>query len=133
MTEQEKFEEKVKASLDESVILLDEKTQENLASIRQKVLNPAPCKPWLNFNAWVPAGAFAFCALLTVLLLYSPHPIDDTTQQIATQDNLKVNQTEQIAMLEMLSSPEDLETATDPAFYVWMDEVLATEGAENAG
>lgn len=133
MTNQEEFEAKIKASLDASVYGLDKKTQDDLASIRQKILKPKQPRAWININAWImPAGAFAFAILLTVFLLYSPYSIDDTSQQVATQQDIVANQTEQIAILELLSSPEDLETATDPAFYVWMDEILATESTDNA-
>lgn len=130
--EQEKFEARTKASLDASVFTLDKKTQDDLASIRQKALKAQQPKPWISFNALVPAGAFAFCALLTVFLLYSPNHIDDTTQQVAIKKSTKGEQAEQIAMLELLTNPEDLETTIDPDFYVWVDEVLATESIDNA-
>lgn len=132
-TEQEKFITRVKASLDASVYTLDNKTQTDLTSIRKKVLhtqyeNTAQRK----FNAWLPAGVFAFCALLTAALLYSPVNIDDAATPIASQQAAQTEQAEQVAMLELLTNPEDLEAATDPVFYIWMDEVLATEDIGNA-
>lgn len=130
-TEQEKFEAKAKASLDASVFALDKKTQDDLAAIRIKALKAQKPKSWISFNAWVPAGALAFCALLTVLLLYSPVRIDDTPQQVANK-SINGDQAEQIAMMELLTNPEDLEASIDPDFYVWMDEVLAAEGIDNA-
>ncbi|MDO9051772.1 MAG: hypothetical protein Q8N02_04210 [Methylotenera sp.] len=131
-SDQEKLEAKAKASLDKSVYTLDKQTRDDLASIRKKVLQYQNTKTGFSLNAWIPAGAFACCALLTVLILYSHNPADDTTQQISVQQATNNEQTEQIAMLELLTHPEDLETATDPAFYVWMDEVLEEEGAEDA-
>jgi|GEM_PF-496127 len=141
-TEQTEFEAKVKASLDESVLTLDKETQQALTSIRQQVLEKQPQKSRLNFNTWdfnawisntwVPVGAFALCALLTVLIVYSPDNIDDLTQRMAVQQNVNHDQYEQIAMLELLTNPEDLETTSDPDFYVWMDEILATEDIDNA-
>lgn len=131
-TDQEKFEAKIKASLNASVSSLDKKTQDDLASIRQSALKSQQAKPWSNFSAWVPAGAFAFCAVLTVFLLYSPNNTDDVTQQIASQQSMSGEQAEQIAMLELLTNADDLETITDSDFYTWMDEVLATEDADNA-
>lgn len=131
-TEQEKFEARAKASLDASVFTLDKKTQDDLTSIRQKALKTQQAKSWISFNALVPAGAFAFCALLTVFFAYNPNHIDDKNQQLAIKKNTKGEQTEQIAMLELLANPEDLEIPIDPDFYVWMDEVLATEGIDNA-
>lgn len=131
-TEQEKLIAKAKASLDASVYTLDNKTQADLASIRKKVLNTQPQASWRKFNAWLPAGALAFCALLTAALLYSPLKTDDAAAPIATQQTIQPEQAEQVAMLELLNNPEDLEAVTDPAFYIWMDEVLATEGMDNA-
>ena len=138
----ETFETKVKTSLDESVITLDKETQQALTSIRQKVLEKQRPQSRLNFNAWnfnawnlnalIPVGAFALCALLTVLIVYSPDNIDDSTQRMAAQQSGNHDQYEQIAMLELFTNPEDLETTTDPDFYVWMDEVLATEDIDNA-
>ncbi len=133
----ETFETKVKTSLDESVITLDKETQQALTSIRQKVLEKQRPQSRLNFNAWnfnawIPAGAFALCALLTVLIVYSPDNIDDSTQRMAAQQSGNHDQYEQIAMLELLTHPEDLETTSDPDFYVWMDEILASEDIDNA-
>ena len=138
----ETFETKVKTSLDESVITLDKETQQALTSIRQQVLEKQRPQSRFNFNAWdfnacnfnalIPVGAFALCALLTVLIVYSPDNIDDSTQRMAAQQNVNHEQYEQIAMLELLTHPEDLETATDPDFYVWMNEILATEDIDNA-
>jgi len=138
----ETFETKVKTSLDESVITLDKETQLALASIRQNVLEKQRPQSRLNFNAWnfnvwnlnalIPVGAFALCALLTVLIVYSPDNIDDSTQRMVAQQSGNHDQYEQIAMLELFTNPEDLETTSDPDFYVWMDEILATEDIDNA-
>ena len=138
----EAFKTKVKTSLDESVVTLDKETQQALMSIRQKALKQQRQQSRLNlnawdfnawsFNAWIPVGTFALCTLLTVLIVYSPDSIDDSTQRMAAQESGNNDQYEQIAMLELLSHPEELETATDPDFYVWMDEVLATEDIDNA-
>jgi hypothetical protein len=129
---QEKFEAKAKASLDISIFTLDKKTQDDLASIRKKALESQNRKPRFSLNTWVPAGAFAFSALLTVLIIFSPKYIDDFEQQIAVQQSTTINQIEQVAMLELLTHPEDLENAIDPDFYVWIDEVLSEESVENA-
>jgi len=127
-----KLESEIKASLDASVMDLDQDTQQALASIREKSLKNQHARTWLNFNAWRPASAFAFSALLAILFVYHPNNLDDALQRIATQQNISHEQPEQITMLELLTNAEDLETATDPDFYVWIDEVLATEGMNNA-
>jgi hypothetical protein len=138
----ETFETKVKTSLDESVVTLDKETQLALMSIRQKALKQQRQQSRLNlnawdfnawrFNAWIPVGTFALCTLLTVLIVYSPDNIDDSTQRMAAQQSGNHDQYEQIAMLELFTNPEDLETTSDPDFYVWMDEILASEDIDNA-
>ncbi len=131
-TSQEKLITKAKASLDASVYALDSETQADLASIRKKALYTQQKAAQHRFSAWLPVGALAFCALLTATLLYSPLNIDDAAAPIATQQTIQTEQAEQVAMLELLNNPEDLEAVTDPAFYVWMDEVLAAEDMANA-
>lgn len=130
-TEHQNFENRVKASLDASVDLIDKKSREDLAAIRRKALSKTqPSAPWLNFNIWVPAGALAFCALFTVLLLY--HPLLDDVPHHLAQENLKAEQSDQLAMLELLTNSEDAEIASDPGFYVWLDEVLENGGTNDA-
>ena len=38
----------------------------------------------------------------------------------------------QIAALELLDNVDDIDTTTDPDFYLWADEVLAMEGKADA-
>ncbi len=131
-TETIKLESKIKASLDASVMGLDQDTQQALASIREKSLKKQQTHTWLNFNMWVPASAVALSALLAILFVYQPNNVDDALQRIASEQTISHEQPEHLTMLELLTNAEDLETATDPDFYVWIDEVLATEGTNNA-
>jgi len=126
------LESKIKTSLDASVMALDQDTQRALASIREKTLKRQPARPWLNFNIWGSASAVALSALLAILFVSPPHHLDESLPHIVSQQNLNHEQPEQITMLELLTNAEDLETATDPDFYVWIDEILATEGVNNA-
>lgn len=128
------FEQRAKANLDASVHLIDKKTQDDLAAIRRKSLSKLPRQtPWLSISTWVPAGALAFCAVLSVFLLYTPYKINDTTQHNIAQPSDKTVLAEQIAMFDLLANPEELESSSDPDFYVWMDEVLADESVANEG
>ncbi|MGV3581241.1 MAG: hypothetical protein ACO1N8_02945 [Methylophilus sp.] len=139
---QTEFEAKVKESLDESVLALDQETHEALASIRQKALEQHNAKSWLNLNRWVlnqqlsntwiPAGAFGLCTLLLVFFITHSGNIIDSTNTMTAKSSPDQSQYEQITMLDLLAQPEDIETTTDPDFYVWVEEVLATEDSDNA-
>lgn len=145
-TDHSEFEARVKSNLDESVRAIDRETQAALASMRQKALEEqdksklniisriwrSVHKSSQNASTWLPASAFALCALFTVLWIYNPNSIDEPTHFVATQQNNPYARDEQITMLELLTTPEDMETATDPDFYVWVEEILATEDIDNA-
>lgn len=141
-TEQTAFESKVKSNLDKSLLTLDAETNEALASIRLKALEHQLPKSRLSLNdfisnklvsnTWIPAGAFALCALLTTLIIVSPNHMSDSAPIISAQSNTDRAGHEQINMLDLLTQAEDIETATDPDFYVWTEEVLATEDIDNA-
>lgn len=131
------LESKIKASLDASVLGLDQDTQRKLAVMRANALKKQQAHTWLNFKAWGSASAVALSALLAVLFVSPPQHVSDThigdaLPPVAIQQNLSHTQPEQLTMLELLTNAEDMETATDPDFYVWIDEILATEGAKNA-
>lgn len=132
ITDPKKLESKIKSSLDASVMSLDKDTRQALAAMRERSLQKQPAHTWLNFKVWIPASGLAMTALLVTLFVYHPNHLDEAPQHFATQQALQHEQPEQIAMLELLTNAEDLETTTDPDFYVWMDEVLATEDANNA-
>lgn len=127
--EQESFEARAKASLDASLASLDKNTQNDLAVIRQKALNTQSTPSVFRFSVWVPASAFAFCILFTVAIIYAPHRPDEISQKIAAQQTSNTAGEEQLAMLEMLTNPEDMDIVADPNFHIWAEEILATEGA----
>ncbi len=131
-TEPTELESRIKTSLDASAMRLDQDTQRRLAAMRAKAIKQKPVRPWFNFNAWGSTSALALSALLAILFVTPAKHVDDALPQIASQQKASHEQPEQITMLELLTNAEDTETATDPDFYVWIDEVLAAEGTNNA-
>ena len=124
------FEDKVKASLTRSVEAIDADTRQRLADIRRQSLNTAsekisPAK-WLTLDFWrdnhlMPAASLAFCALIAVFLVSSPQT-QNATNVIPSMDNQN-----QVAILELLNNPDELEVLSDPDFYLWADEMLMDE------
>jgi len=131
-TEPTELESRIKTSLDASAMRLDQDTQRRLAAMRAKAIKQQPERTWFNFNAWGSTSALALSALLAILFVTPVKHVDDVLPQIASQQKASHEQPEQITMLELLTNAEDTETATDPDFYVWIDEVLAAEGKNNA-
>ena len=133
------FEDKVKQSLDANAQNLDAETRQLLANARRNALNQAPktawLSGWLKKEYWLPASTVALCSLLAVFILVNPKPHVRTNQSVpsnvaaAQQKNDALNQ---VATLELLDNVDDIDTTTDPDFYLWADEVLATEGKAHA-
>ena len=114
MMNDEQFERKVKASLDNHVAGLDADARRRLADCRRQALT-SKSQPfaWLNINSYLPAGALALCSLFAIFLLFNP------------QDNaVRVLPSDQVAVYELLNNAEELEVMTDPDFYAWIDESL---------
>ena len=128
----DEFEAKVKANLDTQAQGLDADTRQQLAVARRTALNQ-PNKPswrdaWLK-NYGLPAGSLALCSLLAVFILVNPKP-NKAPANVAINQTIQLN--DQVAALELLDIVDDIDTATDPDFYLWADEVLATEGKAHA-
>ena len=119
MMQQDKFEQKVKASLDSDLQQLDADTRQQLASRRQQALTK-PTSKWRKASYWLPAGSLALCSLFAALMFFKPNLNDS---QPANHD--------QLAVFELLDNAEELDVMTDPDFYAWIDETL-TEDSENA-
>jgi hypothetical protein len=117
---QDDFEQKIKASLDESAANLDADTRKRLADMRRQALNTQTrhAKParWLALSHWLPTTSLAFGILLALIFI----------AQHKMQGDMNNGQ-EQIAAFEMLNDADDLETVIDPDFYLWADEQLANE------
>lgn len=129
------FEQKVKVSLDRDLENLDAETRQLLANARRNALNQPQKTSWLNFKKeyWLSASTVALCSLLAVFILVKPASQSDpvniakNAQQTDVAEDLN-----QVAALEILENTDDIDTATDPDFYLWVDEALAAEGKENA-
>ncbi len=127
----EQFEQQVKASLDANVEALDADTRKRLADIRLQVLkaqalnaqttNKASLFGWLGINNFLPASALALASLFAVFLVFSPQNQDTSPLQ-----------NDQVAVFELLDDTEELDAITDADFYVWMDEDLNQDLEEDA-
>jgi len=106
------FEEKIKSSLDNSTDDLDNETLQRLQAVRRDALNQPQRKPfWLSPNVWAPAAGFAVSTLIAAVL-WLP--------QFNQPDN---NAAGQMAMIELIESPDTYEELDDPGFYLWLDEL----------
>lgn len=116
---QDDFEQKIKTSLDESAANLDANTRKRLADIRRQALNTQTnhAKParWLAISHWLPSTSLAF-GILLALFFVAQHQ----------KSRVEFGQ-DQVAVFEMLNSTDDLDTLSDPDFYLWADEQLANE------
>jgi hypothetical protein len=128
------FEKKVKISLDTGLQNLDVEMRQLLASARRNALNQPLKTAWLSIwfkkDYWLSASTVALCSLLAVFILVNPTPHSAPKNIAATQQ--KSDAISQMAALELLDNVDDIDTTTDPDFYLWADEVLATEGKAHA-
>jgi len=109
------FEQRVRATLDDSVTGLDADTRRRLSSIRQEAFERKPfLLRWAGFGHWVPATAFAAVAVLVVALMIRPS--QQSPELLAAADT-------DIA-LELLTNDD---VSGDPDFYVWLDVALLDE------
>ena len=132
----DEFEAKVKTSLDAQAQGLDADTRQQLAAARRKALNQPSKQSWRDswlksswLNYGLPAGSLALCSLLAVFILVNPKP-NIAPANVAINPAVQLN--DQVAALELLDNVDDIDTATDPDFYLWADEILATEGKAHA-
>ena len=138
MNTNDDFERKVKASLDANEQALDADARQQLAATRRKALSQPSILFWRDTwlksvwltNHGVPAGSLAICSLLAMFILVNPKPQLSPTN-VAINPAFQLN--DQVAALELLDNVDDIETATDPDFYLWANEILATEGKAHAG
>ncbi|MDX1915708.1 MAG: hypothetical protein SFU55_09005 [Methylophilus sp.] len=112
------LEDRIKASLNQSIDTLDAETRQRLQAIRRAALNqPSTAFKW---RSWVPVASVAFCSVVAMLVILPDH-------QQATKAPL-----DQTAMLELLDNPEDLDTLSDPDFYMWVEE-LGVQNNQDTG
>lgn len=132
------LEDRIKASLEHSTTQLDTETLQRLQAARRSALSPAGKLTWFNIKAWfssknwfsfknwvnlkslLPAASLAFCMAIAILIAFPAH------------QTLTNNPSDQTAMLELLNDPEDLDTLSDPDFYIWMEEIEANKEDNHA-
>ena len=142
MNTNDDFERKVKTSLDADAEGLDADIRQQLAVARRTALSQPNKQSWRDSrfkNSWLkgswltnvglPAGSLALCSLLAVFILANPKP-NIAPANVAISPAIQLN--DQVAALELLDNVDDIDTATDPDFYLWADEILATEGKAHA-
>ena len=139
MNTNDDFEHKVKTSLDADVKGLDADTRQQLAVARRTALSQPNRRSWRDSwfkNLWLKGSWLtnvglpaALCSLLAVFILVNPKP-NIAPANVAINPTIQLN--DQVAALELLDNVDDIDTTTDPDFYLWADEVLATEGKAHA-
>jgi hypothetical protein len=111
------LETRIKVSLNTSIQNIDDDTKHRLQNIRRHAMNSPAKTSWFKSHQWAPAVSLAFCSIIAIML-YLP------SQQSQTQ--ITTTQIDQTAMLELIDSPDDIDTLSDPDFYMWLDETAGT-------
>ena len=119
--ERTELEDRIKASLEQSVRSLDEDTQQRLNAIRRAALNQPSKASWFKLNGWLPATSLAFCSVIALLVILPSHQSKQTSDL-----------SDQTAMLELLDNTDELDVISDPYFYMWLDEIKSENGTHHA-
>ena len=128
MTIDEKtFTDRIHAGLTASTNEIDAETQQRLYAIRRKALQQKPQQTWLqkllqNNMVWAPVAGVAFCSVMAIMFIL---PAQQASSPTAISG-------EYTAMFEVVESPEDLDTITDPDFYLWLDETKPSQNKLNS-
>lgn len=128
MTIDEKtFTDRIQAGLTASTNEIDSETQQRLHAIRRKALQQKPQLSWLkkiwqSNMVWAPVAGVAFCSVMAIMFTLP-------AQQASSPDAISGEYT---AMFEVVESPEDLDTITDPDFYLWLDETNPSQNKQNS-
>lgn len=105
----DKLEPRIKRSLDSKTTQIDAATQQRLNQARRSALNQTDAKSWLS-RQWMPVTGVAFCSIFAVMLALNTNQIQPTS-------------IDQTAMIELIENSDDVETLSDPAFDLWLDEI----------
>lgn len=128
MTIDEKtFTDRIQAGLTASTYEIDAETQQRLHAIRRKALQQKPQLSWLkkiwqSNMVWAPVAGVAFCSVMAIMFILP-------AQQASNPGAISGEYT---AMFEVVESPEDLDTITDPDFYLWLDETNPSQNKQNS-
>ena len=107
------FEKKTRALLEESTTRLDGHTLSRLTQARHAALNQLQRPVWLGWRALVPTGAAAAAVLAVVMLLNRPGA--ETSGTIAQN----VNSFEDMELLADADAPDFVDDGEDLEFYEW--------------
>jgi hypothetical protein len=111
------FETRIKEGLITSTQNIDDDTRQRLQKIRRNAINQPAKTSWFKSHQWVPAASLAFCSVIAIML-YLPSN--------QSQTNNTATQADQTAMFELIDNSDDLDTLSDPGFYIWLDETAGT-------
>jgi anti-sigma-K factor RskA len=115
------FEQRVRSALDSSVDGLDTATRSRLAAMRARVgERQSLLQRWLGAGHWLPAAALAASVTLAIAIAIRPSSAPTPEPSLLAEADIA---------LELLLDDEVQESDSDPDFYVWLDVVLAEEGA----
>ncbi|MBI5891877.1 MAG: hypothetical protein HZB47_14610 [Nitrosomonadales bacterium] len=116
------FERRVKSALDSGYFEPGDATRRQLVLQRARAFERQPFFSRLFATpGWVPATAFAACAVFAVVLFLANAP-RPAPEQLALQDSETA--------LEVLFVDEEHEEIGDPDFYVWLDAMLLEDEDE---
>lgn len=113
----DQLETRIKEGLLTSIHHIDDDTRQRLQKIRRNAINQPAKTSWFKSHQWVPAASLAFCSIIAIML-YLP------SQQ--SQTDSATTQIDQTAMFELIDNADDLDTLSDPDFYMWLDETAGT-------
>jgi hypothetical protein len=120
----QEFEQRVKTTLESSLMELDADTRRRLAAGRAKALEPKPSLlGWFTAGNWMPVTATAAVMVLAVsLFIVQQRP--DAPTQVAQADDVAI---------ELLFSEDDSNDAdSDAELYIMMDALMNEEDAQHA-
>lgn len=112
---QDNLEQRIQQSLLSSVDALDMETKRSLQTIRNNALKQKTKSSWFNATWLLPAAGLAFCSIFAVMLYFPSQASNPSATSI-----------DQTAMLELIGNSDDIDTLSDPDFYMWLDETTGT-------
>ncbi|MDJ0938633.1 MAG: hypothetical protein QNJ00_02585 [Woeseiaceae bacterium] len=119
----ERFEQQAKALFDDSVDRLDAATLSKLNQGRQAALAElSTSRSRAEWVRWAPATGLAAAALVAVVMLRGPAPVDTPT----------INGAAAATDFEILIGEDSLEMIEELEFYSWLD-VADAEVLDNVG
>ena len=115
------FEERTKLLFERSVAALDGRTRSKLTQARYRALDKLaePARPAWS-RSWLPAGAAAAVALLSLMLWQGQiEPLTEGGFDVTA-----------VADLEILLSQEELDMLEELEFYAWLEEQVELTSGE---